>query len=233
MRYSAVLFDMDGVVIDTHHSVTAFWNDLANQHQVQLADEIFAQHIYGTPAMHTLATCFPQLSPVECQAVLESLTRYENQLAYTEVPGVIGFIRSLRQNNIQTALVTSAEPRKVQNVLNQLGLHDLFSATVTSNDVKKGKPDPQCYLLGASHLKKSPEQCIVFEDAISGVKAAVAAGTTCIGIQQAAYAAPLFQVGARYVAPDFTVISLDASHTEDDSLHLRIGTEQPLLFTSD
>ncbi len=120
MAFTAFLFDMDGVVIDTHHSVTAFWEDLARQHQVQLTEAIFAQHIYGTPAMHTLAKCFPHLSADEYKAVLESLTRYESQLTYTEVKGVTAFLRALKQHHIQTALVTSAEPRKVQNVVDQL-----------------------------------------------------------------------------------------------------------------
>lgn len=84
----------------------------------------------------------------------KSLTRYESRLTYTEVKGVTAFLRALKQHHVQTALVTSAEPRKVRHVVDQLGLDGLFSAIVTSDDVKKGKPDPQCYLLAAQRLTK-------------------------------------------------------------------------------
>ncbi len=234
MSFTAILFDMDGVVIDTHHSVTAFWNDLARQHQVQLTDEIFAQHIYGTPAVHTLSKCFPHLSVDEHKAVLESLTRYESQLTYTEVKGITTFLHTLKQQHVHTALVTSAEPRKVQNVVDQLGLGGLFSTVVTANDVKIGKPDPQCYLLAAQYLNQTPDQCIVFEDAISGVKAGVAAGMLCIGIQQKAGVSALLEVGAQYVIPDFSAISLESVETASgEHLNLRVSTELSLPFVAD
>ena len=209
MVFSAILFDMDGVLIDTKQSVTDFWVDLAQKYDVELTESIFAHHIYGTPAVHTLATCFPMLSRVECDAVLSALTVYEKGLTYRAVKGVIPFIDALRQADIARALVTSAEPRKVENVMAQLGIEGWFSAVVTSNDVKKGKPDPQCYLLGAERVGQAPERCIVFEDAISGVKAGVAAGMTCVGIQQGAGKQALLGVGAQYVVPDFQAVRLD------------------------
>ncbi len=233
MSFSAILFDMDGVVIDTHHSVTAFWEDLARQHQVELTEKIFAQHIYGTPATHTLAKCFPHLSADEHKAVLENLTLYESQLTYTEVKGITAFLRALKQYHIDTALVTSAEPRKVRNVMDQLGLDGLFSTVVTADDVKIGKPAPQCYLLAAQCLKQTPDQCIVFEDAISGVKAGVAAGMLCIGVQQNAGALALLDVGAKYVVPDFRDMHLEAVETPTGKhVNLRVGAELSLPFAT-
>ena len=229
--YSALLFDMDGVIIDTHHSVTVFWEDLARKHQVQLTETIFAQHIYGTQAIYTLAKVFPHLGVEECKGVLDELARYENELAYTEVNGVTAFLQALQQQHIQTALVTSAEPRKVGSVIDQLGLDGLFSAIVTADDVKKGKPDPQCYLLAAQRLNKTPEQCIVFEDAISGVKAGVAAGMLCVGIQQTANAPALKEIGARYVVPDFASMRLDNLGAE--TTNLWVNSEQSLSITTD
>ena len=229
MPFSGILFDMDGVVIDTLHSVHVFWEELAQKHQVELTPTIYSQHIYGIPAMHTLTHVFPHLSADDHQAVLADIVVYENQLAFTAMNGVVDFIRSLKQYRIKAALVTMALPHKVRSVFDQLDLNDLFSAVVTAADVKKGKPDPQCYLLGAQHLGISPQECIVFEDAIAGVKAGVAAGATCIGIQQAANEAALLEVGARYVVPDFTFIHFEA---DGDNLNLRIG-ENSLPFGHD
>lgn len=232
MGFNTILFDMDGVVIDTHHSVTAFWEDLARQQQIELTESIFAQHIYGTPATHTLAKCFPHLNTDEREAVLKSLTLYESQLTYTEVKGVTAFLYALKQHNIHTALVTSAEPRKVRNVMDQLDLDGLFSTIVTAEDVKIGKPDPQCYLLAAQCLEQTPDQCIVFEDAMSGVKAGVAAGMLCIGIQQNAGASALLEVGAQYVVPDFSMMCLDVVDASEH-VNLRVGTELSLPFFTD
>ncbi|MBI1282277.1 MAG: HAD-IA family hydrolase [Anaerolineaceae bacterium] len=235
MSFSALLFDMDGVVIDTHHSVTVFWEALARQYHIELTEDIFAQHIYGTPAVHTLSKCFSHLSTDEHKTVLESLARYESQLVYREVKGITRFLRALNQHQILTALVTSAEPRKVRNVVDQLGLEGLFSTIVTADDVKIGKPDPQCYLLAAQRLNKTPDQCVVFEDAVSGVKAGVAAGMLCIGIQSSAGGASLLAaVGAKYVVPDFSAIRLElAEITHGEPLNLLVDGEHNLLLKSD
>ncbi len=105
---------------------------------------------------------------------------------------------------------------------------------MTSDDVKKGKPDPQCYLLAAQRLNKTPEQCVVFEDAISGVKAGVAANMLCIGIQQAASPSALLEVGARYVVSDFSLMRLEAVEAASDThLNLRVGAEQSLPLIAD
>lgn len=228
MVLSAVLFDMDGVLIDTKQAVTDFWVDLAQKHDVELTENIFAHHIYGTPAAHTLAICFPMLSAAEYEVVLASMTAYEKGLTYRAVKGVIPFIDALRQAGIARALVTSAEPPKVENVMAQLGIEGWFSAVVTSNDVKKGKPDPQCYLLGAERLGYAPEECIVFEDAISGVKAGVAAGMLCVGIQAGAGEQALREVGAQYVVPDFEAVQLRVSAAGERQLVL--GTAHSLVI---
>ncbi len=234
MAFSAFLFDMDGVVIDTRQSVTEFWLDLAGQHDVQLTDADFTYHIHGTRAMYTLTKFFPHLSQQQYEAILTGLIAYENQQSYTEVKGVTAFLHSLKQQNIQTALVTSAEPHKVRRVLDQLQLDGLFNVVITANDVTVGKPDPQCYLLAAQRLNKMPEQCVVFEDAISGVKAGAAAKMLCIGIQQASGAPALLEVGARYVVPDFSVMRLEAAAAASDThLTLRVGTEQSLPLIDD
>jgi beta-phosphoglucomutase len=154
-------------------------------------------------------------------------------LTYTGVKGAIAFLRSLKQQGIPTALVTSGEQWKVNEVLNQLGIDGMFTAQVNAGDIQKGKPHPECYLLAAQYLQKPPERCIVLEDSISGVKAAVASGALCIGIGPSSMASPLLQAGARYVVPDFTSISLLAGEEDAQSaLILRIGAEHSLPLSS-
>jgi sugar-phosphatase len=233
MGYEAILFDMDGVIVDTYQSVTEFWQNIAKAYQVHPTQADFNQHVYGCPATHTLDFLFPHLNAGERQSILAKMANYETNLTYTGVKGVVAFLRSLKKHGIPTALVTSGDQWKVNEVINQLGINGMFTAQVTIGDIQRGKPHPECYLLAAQYLQKPPEQCIVFEDSISGVKAAVASGALCIGIGPSSMASPLLQAGAYYVVPDFISISLlpheDHART---ALILRIGAEHNLPLSS-
>lgn len=203
MQYDACLFDMDGVIIDTHRAVTAFWNDVARKHGVTLTEADFSQRIYGCPGAQTLDVLFPQVPPGEKRAILAHMKVYEERQQYVPVVGALDFVRSLRRAGILTALVTSGDRPKVAAVAAQLALDGLFDTRVTVEDVARGKPAPDGYRLAAGRLGVAPERCIVFEDSLSGMQAAVAAGATGIGVRQAGGAA-LLEAGAQAVIPGFT-----------------------------
>ncbi|MCI0397028.1 MAG: HAD family phosphatase [Chloroflexi bacterium] len=232
MSYQAVLFDMDGVIIDTRQSVVAFWLELAAAHQVLLTPADFDQHIHGCPATDTLEVLFPQLSSQQRQAALARLAGYEAGLSYTEVPGALALVRALKRHHLPTALVTSAAQHKVSQVTRQLDTDGLFTVQVTAGDIQRGKPDPECYLRAAQQLQQQPADCIVFEDALNGVKAAVAAGMLCIGVQPSNLTPALLQAGAHHAVPDFTSVRLLLSETSKTgpgpSLPLHTSTKQSL-----
>jgi len=228
--YEAILFDMDGVVIDTHHAVTEFWHRIANRHKVELTQKDFEQHIYGCLPGHTLDIVFPFLNTDERQAMFTELVIYEANLTYQPVDGTLELLHSLKQHNIPAALVTSGDRAKVKEVAGQLELDGLFGVKVTAEDVEQGKPYPDCYLKAAQSLKKSPQQCIVFEDAISGIKAASTAGAFCIGVQQSKnLAAQLLSNGAKHIVPNLGKVRVQ---TEQDngsgSIKLQIDAENSL-----
>jgi len=218
MDYRAVLFDMDGVVIDTESAVTAFWERMAARYQVELTQAAFDTYIYGRPCRETLDALFPHLTLDQRAAVFAEVHTYETNLTYTAMPGVINLLRSLHQNGIPVALVTSGEQWKVDEVMRQLGIGDLFTAYVTAEHIRQGKPDPACYVLGAARLQMPTESCIVFEDSISGVQAAVASGTYCVGVRPARTAAALLAQGASSVIPHFGTIRLERG--ENTTLNL-------------
>ncbi len=229
MRYEAVLFDMDGVIVDTTQSVTAFWLRLAARHGLALGEADFARHIYGCAATHTLDALFPRLTAQEREAVLAEMAEYEMHLRYTGVRGAVPFLRALRARGVPTALVTSGARWKVEAVTGQLHIGGLFAAFVTAEDIQHSKPHPEPYLLAAQKLGKPAAHCLVFEDSISGVQAAVAAGALCIGVRPVAMAAPLYQAGARFVVPDFSAARLlPASPGRPGAdLRLDLGTDRP------
>lgn len=205
MHCKALLFDMDGVVIDSQEEVEIFWNTVAEKHQIKLTPTDFVKHIYGCPAQHTLDHLFGSLTKEEQEQVYEFEYEFEKNQRYKEVKGVGDFLRKLQQLNIPTALVTSAEYLKIDEVFRQLHLEGLFRVIVSIEDIKRGKPHPDCYLAAARKLQFDPGECIVFEDSISGTEAAIAAGASCIGVQgNESIAGKLMEKGAKQVIRDFS-----------------------------
>jgi HAD superfamily hydrolase (TIGR01509 family) len=202
-EFSGVLFDMDGVIADTESSVTAFWNRIAARYTVVLSADNFKRHVYGVSDERTLDALFPALSFEERAHVRAAMQEHEITDTYAPIRGVVPFIRSLHGDGVPMAVVTSGMPWKADAVLAQLGLADLLVERVTAADISIGKPDPACYRLGAQSLGLPPQHCLVFEDSVSGVESAVAAGTTCIGVTDPERAGRLLAAGAKRVIPDF------------------------------
>jgi beta-phosphoglucomutase-like phosphatase (HAD superfamily) len=106
--FRAVLFDMDGVVIDTRQSITDFWQAVAAEQNVTLTAADFDRHIHGVPVVATLRALFPGLRPEHDEEFHDRTTRYELGLRYDEIAGVKSLLRSLKAAGVKTALVRSA-----------------------------------------------------------------------------------------------------------------------------
>lgn len=233
MSYTAILFDLDGVVIDTQAAVTHFWHELAAEQHLELTPADFQQHIYGCPMNHTFDVLFPHMTEAQRQAAFAWLYDYEINQTYTAIPGVTALLHALKQHSIPTALVTSADTWKVVEVERQLGLNGLFVTHVTVGEIQRGKPHPDGYLLAAQRLQTPPQHCLVFEDAVSGVQAAVTAGSDCVGVRPPDTAAALVAAGAFHTIPDFTAVALQNSSGNGSSaslsLQIEAGLSLPLL----
>jgi sugar-phosphatase len=217
-NYQAALFDMDGVVADTNQSVRDFWYMLARREKITLSEEDFKHHIYGCPSEHTLTRLFPHMSAERRLAVHEDIMVYERNMYYQAMPGVVDLLRDFKRQGIPTALVTSGRRWRVNLAFQHIGISELFNAIVTVENITHGKPDPECYLLGARLLGKAAEDCLVFEDAVSGIRAGYAAGATCVGIQEDTERAQALRgVGADLVVPDFRSMHLAPSSASDFS----------------
>jgi HAD superfamily hydrolase (TIGR01509 family) len=123
------------------------------------------------------------------------------------VPGVAAFVETLRAHAIPLAVATSARRSDVVALLGPLGLLERFEAIVAAEDVTRGKPDPQVYLLAAQRLGAKPDGCLVFEDAIVGVRAARGAGMRVFGVATAYEAADLLTAGAERAIATFEGLS--------------------------
>jgi HAD superfamily hydrolase (TIGR01509 family) len=229
--FEAVVFDMDGVVIDTRKPIEVFWIEMGKKHHVNITQEMMDTKIHGCPARQTVPTLLGHLTPEQQEEILQQGEGFETSMDYIAIPGVKSLLQSLKDAQIPCALVTSSLRPKVDKVIKHLGLEGLFEVIITSDLVKKGKPDPACYLLAADKLGKNPSQCVVFEDAVSGVKAATGAGMYTIGVGSSAQEKLLKETGARDCVPNFNTIAINMHENTirlaiSDHLSLELATNQ-------
>jgi len=172
---SGFLFDMDGTLVDSHAVVEAVWSEFGRRHGLDPAQILAYAH--GRQAVDTVAHFLPGL-PDERRAelvaglVAEELTRTDG---IVEVPGAAALLTALAEAGVPVAIVTSA-PRDLAVVRLEAASVPVPDVLVAAEDVSRGKPDPQGYLLAAERLGVPIERCVVFEDAEAGLVAAVASG---------------------------------------------------------
>ncbi|MBN8720325.1 MAG: HAD family phosphatase [Sediminibacterium magnilacihabitans] len=204
----AVIFDLDGVIIDSNPEIEKFWHRWAARENVALTDELVRMHIHGRKGTETIQVLFPHVTEATKQAIRHAADALNNEINPAAITGVVSFIQFLRKQKITTGVVTSSHKSRMVQMLQKHGLEQSFISFVTAHDVTKGKPDPEPYRKMAEQLNLSPAQCLVFEDAVSGIRSAVAAGMHAIGIGNAAAEKGLLAEGAVLVIPDFTHLRL-------------------------
>jgi sugar-phosphatase len=206
----AVAFDMDGVLIDSRSVIENAWRDVAHRHGRVLAPEEAERYVHGRTGAETVGMFFPEHTDAARAAIWKEVDTVEEEAAYPFVPGADLMTAKLSRCGVPLALVTSSWPRKIENALGRRGLLSLFPEQVTRDDVTRGKPHPDPYLTAARRLDIDPARLLVFEDSVSGVESAVAAGATCVGIG----GGELVDAGAVATAGDFTTLSLAVAGTD-------------------
>ena len=196
---AAVLFDMDGVLIDSNAVIERGWAEGAQMFGKTLTEEDIIKHIHGQPGPHTIRALFNDLSLEDQKKVQAHIIHVENTANYDPIPGVSEFIRKLHKADISVGIVTSGWRSKIDRVMEMLQITHCISVIVERDDVARGKPYPDPYLLAAERLHLAPPRTLVFEDSRSGVMSAVTAGAVCVGIGTDA----LKEYGAALAIADF------------------------------
>ena len=172
MPHSIALFDLDGVILDTEGSYTAFWDDYGSRH---FSEKDFGLKIKGQTLVKILGDYFPEEN--ERKAITDAINDFERNMSYPFVPGVENYIKSLKSNGIRTAVVTSSNLLKMENVYRcHPGFREMFDMILTSEDFSESKPSPYCYLKAMRLFGAGSEDCVVFEDSLAGLQAARASG---------------------------------------------------------
>lgn len=177
--YKAALFDLDGVLVDSEGIYSEFWKKTGEDFGIGVPN--FEQVIKGSTLEQILAKYFA--SEEERIKVSRLIAEHEKTMRYTLFDGADGFLAKLHAKGVPMAIITSSNADKMERLYAQNpGFRDYFSAVIVDKDVTRSKPDPEGYLKAAAMLGASPEECIVFEDSINGVKAGVAAGAKVIAL---------------------------------------------------
>jgi HAD superfamily hydrolase (TIGR01509 family) len=203
----AVIFDMDGVIIDSNPLIAKAWTSFFAEHGIRLTPAQLNQYVYGRSAQDTFRHVFQrELPAAEVQAythAIEAHVRALYQREGTIVPGFGAFVASLQAANVRLGLATSGTPEDIALVFALAGLSQEDFAITGSTQVSRHKPFPDVYLQTAAQLHVEPARCLVFEDAYAGAQAARRAGMQVIGLTTTHTAAELAAYTDGTVA-DFT-----------------------------
>lgn len=173
-----VLFDLDGVIMDTETQYGIFWNRTGKE---LLGLDDFGKRIKGQTLNHIISH-FDGVSK-DKDEIIRELYEYERNMSYDYIPGADEFMKDLHARGIPMAIVTSSNDAKMVNVRKaHPELWELTEAVLTSEHFLKSKPDPECFLKGMEVLGGRPEDTYVFEDSIHGINAGRAAGAKVIGL---------------------------------------------------
>ncbi len=179
-----VIWDMDGVIIDSAEAHRQAWQRLAQEEGVRFTDADFWA-TFGKRNDDIITLMWGTLSPERLQALADRKEAYFRALIRTTaapLPGSIELLRGLHEAGFAQALASSAPVENIQLISEVLGLGQYLTALVSGETVAHGKPAPDIFLKAAGELGMDPPQCLVIEDAVAGVQAAHAAGMRCIAV---------------------------------------------------
>jgi len=186
----AVIFDLDGVIVDTALFHYKGWKRLADELKVPF-DEQANEKLRGVPRRESLLAMLGY-NPGEAKSkeYTDRQNAYSLEMVNTlkpadTLPGVLPILDGLKKDGYKIAVASSSKNAKL--VLKLIGLDKAFHAVVDGNDIVKGKPDPELFLKAAARLKVEPVNCLVVEDAESGIDAAIAAGMHALGLGKPDY----------------------------------------------
>jgi HAD superfamily hydrolase (TIGR01509 family) len=206
-RFLGVIFDMDGVLCDSEPFIReAACEMFERRHHTRVLPEDFLpfvgtgedRFLGGVAEKYGVSLDMPQDKLLTYEIYLELIRGRLAPLA-----GAVQFVAKCRRLGLKLAVATSADRVKLEGNLRQIGIPpESFDAIVTGSDIKRKKPFPDIFELAASRLGLPCGQCLVVEDAPSGIQAGKAAGAMCLGLTTSFNESTLRQAGADWTAPD-------------------------------
>jgi beta-phosphoglucomutase len=213
----AVLWDMDGTLVDSEELHWRAWRETMADEGISITHDqflsSFGQRNDSIIPLWLGAGAAPERVRKIESAKEDRFRRLVRDDGVLPLPGAVAWVNRLSESGWLQAVASSAPRANVEAVLGEMGTASYFQAIVSAEDVRRGKPDPEVFLLAASRLGAPPDRCIVVEDAAAGLEGARRAGMFRIGVNRS---------GSRLVA-DLVVASLDQleAHAFDNLVPLR------------
>ncbi len=185
-KFEAVIFDMDGVIIDSEPLYFQIQEELFNDLGFTVSKSEYDTFIGAGMQLMWERLC----SKHNIQFTVAELIRMNNEVIYNSfnnsdslqtIDGFISLLTSIKTKGMKTAVASSTSKKIINVILSKLGIIDKFDIIVSSEEVLKGKPEPDIFIEAANRLYIASGKCLVIEDSTNGVKAAVKAGMKCIG----------------------------------------------------
>jgi len=188
IKFQAVIFDMDGVLVDSEPLHVSIETRMFGELNIPLTKDMYSRFA-GTTSLSMWSSLVKEFhidkKPEELASMSNNLfiDELKNSKDVKLFDGVVEVLNNLKSKNIPVALASSSSIDIVNAILNRFNIRDFFNVLVTGSDVKHSKPHPEIFLLAAKKLKISPSDCIVVEDSTNGVLAAKHAGIYCVGFK--------------------------------------------------
>jgi beta-phosphoglucomutase len=187
-KYEGVIFDLDGVITDTARYHYLAWKRLADELNIYF-DEKINERLKGVSRLESLEIILERSNKKYSQEEKEYYANKKNEY-YKEfiknitpkdlLPGALEFIEELRKRGIKTAIASVS--KNAFTIIENLGIGDKFDYIVDTNNIKKGKPDPEIFLNASYNIGLSPQKCIGIEDSAVGIIAIKRAGMFAVGV---------------------------------------------------
>jgi mannitol-1-/sugar-/sorbitol-6-phosphatase len=208
IKFHALLFDLDGVLVDSTPAVARCWTRFALIHGFD--PETVVRQAHGRPSIATLRELLPDADHEAENRQMEQW-EIEDIADVIALPGAAELLRALPVD--RWAIVTSCT-RALAEVRIRAGGLPQPKFLITSNDITRGKPDPEPYLKGAAALGIPPGDCVVVEDAPAGIRAGAAAGAGVLALRTTDIDSELTTAGARWIINDLSFLQLAAPNGE-------------------
>ncbi|MFP7223930.1 HAD family phosphatase [Priestia filamentosa] len=187
MKQIAVIFDMDGVIVDSEPVYRRLNEKIFKKLNIKVDEETKLSFIGGTTERKwtILKNKYLLSQSVEELMTLQNIVFSQKEWNFRDIlyPEAIPLLKLLKEQSIPTVLATSSDKTRIQAVLDQCGLKKYFNEVVCGVDFERGKPDPDIFLNAAEKVGVPPENCVVIEDSYNGITAAKKANMYGIGVR--------------------------------------------------
>ena len=178
--FSAAVFDMDGLLIDSERAIRDAWQSAAQERGITISTSQYTS-VVGRASAEADAQLASFLGGEKALEEIRQVVISKLRV-FPAKPGATELLTGLRKREIPCAIASSSSTTEIKQRLEAVGLAEYFHSFAGGDEVPKGKPDPSVYLLAALRLGISPEKCLAFEDSQNGIKSAVSAGMQVVAV---------------------------------------------------